>query len=156
MVSMVSSTVSARNPKSTPNPQGFSAHAFELPNERKMKRATIANMVFNHLSIILGVSLFSADVHHDDFITFVMRSNTTFSMTTLNTHHRTPGPFLFWVVTPFYAVQHRVSLSDPWVNKTSSVLPTRWSAGLKSVSQEAGMERTPAKAGESISVTAVI
>ena len=62
MVSMVSSTVSARNPKSTPNPQGFSAHAFEFANERKMKRATMANMIFNHLSIILAVFLFSAGV----------------------------------------------------------------------------------------------
>jgi hypothetical protein len=56
---MVSSTVSARNPKSTPNPQGFSAHAFEFANERKMKRATIANIVFTHLCSILTAFLFS-------------------------------------------------------------------------------------------------
>jgi hypothetical protein len=85
MVNMVSSTVSARNPKSTPNPQGFSAHAFELANDRQMKRATIANMVFTHLSIILSVSLFSAHVDQSNFSTVVVLSNTTLSITTLKT-----------------------------------------------------------------------
>ena len=42
-----------------------------------MKRATIANMIFIHLSIILAVFLFSADVDHRNFTTLLMRSNPT-------------------------------------------------------------------------------